>query len=385
MAEIFEEYVTVGGKRLRKGYTTGTCAAAAAAAAAYLLTTGERPALVEVELPQGRRINLPLARLELTKEGALAAVTKDGGDDPDVTSGLDICAEVRLTDDGNISIAGGPGIGVVTLAGLKVPVGRPAINPTPRAMLEQNLRRVLPKGKGAAVTLSVPGGEETAKRTFNPRLGIMGGISILGSTGIVNPMSEDALKQSLKVELAVLHNRLPQDMPVIFAVGNYGLDFLHSRGIAAENVLKISNYLGFMLDAARELGVKNLLLVGHIGKLVKVSGGIFYTHSHTADARLEILTAYAALAGGGADVLRRVYAANTTSAACAEIDAAGLAEVYRLVAENAARRARTYTYDEIEVGALLFGDENRLLYAEETARRQLIQLEAAANGKAAEL
>ncbi len=384
MAEIFEEYVAFGDKMLRKGYTTGTCAAAAASAAAYLLTTGEMPAQVAVELPQGRNITLPLARCEYTTEGALAAVTKDGGDDPDVTSGLDIYAEVRLTGDGEITIAGGPGVGTVTLAGLKVPVGEPAINPTPRAMISQNLHRVLPEGKGASVVISAPGGEEIARRTFNPRLGIVGGISILGSTGIVNPMSEDALKQSLKVELSVLVHRLPEGSPVIFAFGNYGLDFLASRAVPAENVLKISNYLGFMLDAAREMGVKRLLLCGHLGKLVKVSGGIFNTHSHVADARLEILTAYAALAGGELPLLRRIYAAKTTSAAAAEIDAAGLADVYRLVAENAARRAEAYTYNEMTVGTLLFGDANRLLYMEDTAGQMLTEIEQK-SGKAAEL
>lgn len=384
MTEIFEEYVAFGDKMLRKGYTTGTCAAAAASAAAYLLATGQMPAQVRVELPQGRQITLPLARCEYTAEGAMAAVTKDGGDDPDITSGLDILAEVRLTEDGAITIAGGQGVGTVTLPGLTVPVGQPAINPTPRAMIEQNLRRVLPEGKGARVVISAPGGEEIAKRTFNPRLGIIGGISILGSTGIVNPMSEDALKQSLKVELSVLVHRLPQGSPVIFAFGNYGLDFLNSRGVAAENVLKISNYLGFMLDAAKELGVKRLLLCGHLGKLVKVSGGIFNTHSHVADARLEILTAYAALSGGDMPLLRQIYAAKTTSAAAKAIDAAGLTDVYRLVAANAARRAETYTYNEMTVGTMLFGDANRLLYMEETARQMLAEI-AQENGKEADL
>lgn len=374
MTEIFEEYVAFGNKMLRKGYTTGTCAAAAAQAAACLLVTGEKPAQVEVELPQGRHITLPLARCEYTAEGAMAAVTKDGGDDPDITSGLNICAEVRLTEGGEITITGGSGVGKVTLAGLKVPVGQAAINPTPRAMITQNLRRVLPAGQGATVVISVPGGTEIAKRTFNPRLGIVGGISILGSTGIVNPMSEEALKQSLKVELSVLLHRLPEDMPIIFAFGNYGLDFLASCGIAAENVLKISNYLGFMLDTAREMNVKRLLLCGHLGKLVKVSGSIFHTHSHVADARLEILTAYAALAGGDAQLLRRIYAAKTTSAAAAEIDAAGLAGVYRMVTENAARRSETYTYNEITVGAMLFGYANRLLYMEEKARQMLTEI-----------
>ncbi len=359
---------------LRKGYTTGTCAAGAAAAAAHMALTGEDVDRVEVELPQGKVLNLPLSQHRLTgKMHAVAAITKDGGDDPDITTGLDIIAEVSLNDSGAVEICGGLGVGTVTLKGLKIPPGEAAINPVPREMITRNVTKVLPQGMGAKVTISAPGGEELAKRTFNPRLGIMGGISILGSTGIVNPMSEDALKESLRLELSILVNKGAKT--IIFAFGNYGMQFLRDHNISDAQVVKISNFIGFMLDQAMELGVKRLIVSGHIGKLAKVSAGIFHTHSRVADSRMEIMTAYAALEGASQDVLQRIYEGKTTTVAVEEIEAAGLTGVYKRIAENAAKRCETYTYGEIEVGTILFGDESRLLYIEEKAQRFLTEMQ----------
>jgi cobalt-precorrin-5B (C1)-methyltransferase len=328
-------------------------------------------------LPQGKRLNLPLSQHQLISQtNAVAAITKDGGDDPDITTGLDIIAEVSLNDSGEIEIYGGQGVGTVTLKGLKIPPGEAAINPVPRDMIKRNVLRVLPQGMGAIVTISAPGGEELAKRTFNPRLGIMGGISILGSTGIVNPMSEDALKESLRLELSILVNKGAKT--IIFAFGNYGMQFLRDHKINDTQVVKISNFIGFMLDQAMELGVKQLIVSGHIGKLAKVSAGIFHTHSRVADSRMEIMTAYAALEGASQDVLQRIYAGKTTSVAVEEIEAADLTGVYKRIAENAAKRCETYTYGEIEVGTILFGDESRLLYIEDKARRFLAEMQAEA-------
>ncbi len=371
--------IDVGGKQLRRGYTTGTCAAGAAAAAAYMALHREFVPQVQVQLPglpQGQLLQLPLAEAQLEVDGALAAITKDGGDDPDITHGLNIVAQVRLRPgSGQVQISGGQGVGRVTLAGLKIPVGEAAINPVPRAMIVQNVQAQLPPGWDAQVLISAPGGEELARRTFNPRLGIVGGLSILGSTGIVNPMSEEALKESLRLELHVLAARGYQ--AAIFAFGNYGLHFLRSQCIDETQVVKISNYLGFMLDEARQLGFRRLLLIGHLGKLVKVSAGIFNTHSRVADGRLETLTAYAALAGAEQPLLAQLYQCTTTSAASALLEQAGggLAEqVYQQVAERAASRAALYGYGELEIAAILFGDDNRLLYKQPQADQFLKEL-----------
>ena len=302
--------------------------------------------------------------------------SKDGGDDPDITHGLNIVAQVRLRPgSGQVQISGGQGVGRVTLAGLKIPVGEAAINPVPRAMIVQNVQAQLPPGWDAQVLISAPGGEELARRTFNPRLGIVGGLSILGSTGIVNPMSEEALKESLRLELHVLAARGYQ--AAIFAFGNYGLHFLRSQRIDETQVVKISNYLGFMLDEARQLGFRRLLLIGHLGKLVKVSAGIFNTHSRVADGRLETLTAYAALAGAEQPLLAQLYQCTTTSAVSVLLEQAGggLAEqVYQQVAERAASRAALYGYGELEIAAVLFGDDNRLLYKQPQADQFLKEL-----------
>ena len=360
------EYVRVGHKKLRTGFTTGTCAAGAAKAAAFMARYRETIEEIDVMLPDGKSVTLPLCRSELTESGAVAAIEKDGGDDPDITTGLHIEAEVVLSRGREIILHGGDGVGRVTLNGLKVPVGEAAINPVPRGMIMTNVRSTLPKGFGAEVTISVPGGREVAKKTFNPKLGIEDGISILGSTGIVHPMSEEALKESLALELSVLTAKGYRE--IVFAFGNYGLSFLRANDISDERVVKISNYVGFMLDEAVTRGVERVLLTGHIGKMVKVSGGIFYTHNRIADCRMEILAAYAALAGAAAPVVEAIYRCTTTTAAAEIIEREGLAEIYQRIVENTVKRAEGYVFGEIEVSAILFGDDNRLLYIDDKAK-----------------
>lgn len=359
---------------LRTGYTTGACAAGAAKAA-VLAALGNPPTeKIAVALPAGTKAILPLAHCKKTDAGALAAIRKDGGDDPDITTGLLIHSSVTLNQSGRVTVDGGAGVGRVTLKGLKVPVGEAAINPVPRQMIEKNVRDALPDGYGADVIIFVPGGDITAKRTFNPKLGVVGGISILGSTGIVNPMSEAALKESLRLELNVL-TAAGQDS-VVFAFGNYGLHFLQKNDVPMRSVVKISNYLGFMLDCAAEQKVKQILLIGHIGKLVKVSGGIFQTHSRTADCRLELLAAYAALEGAAQETVRQIYECKTTSAVVEILEQKQLQGVYRQIVDSAVRRCREYTYDQVSFGCVLFGDENRMLYLDAGARQLLQALRA---------
>ncbi len=359
-------------KRLRTGYTTGTCAAGAAKAAALLLLGEDEKETIEVTLPDGGKASLTLKECHKEKNSATASIIKDGGDDPDITTGLPVVAKVTLTQDPQIRIKGGEGVGTITLKGLKLPVGEAAINPVPRRMIEENLREVLPKNSGAVVEISVPGGREIARKTFNPKLGIVDGISILGSTGIVHPMSEDALTESLRLELRVLREKGRHR--AIFAFGNYGLNFLRSRGIDEEYVVKISNYLGFMLDQAVDLGFKEILLVGHLGKLVKVAGGIFQTHSRKADCRMEILTAYAGLEGASSAILREIYDCKTTSAAAEIIEKEKLQGIYKRITANATARCTAYTYDEITFGTMLFGDGNVLLSRDEAADALLKEL-----------
>ena len=307
-------YALVDGKKLRFGYTTGTCAAAAAKAAALLLLTGRAPAAVGIHTPKGIDLTLPVEEAKREGDGACCAVRKFSGDDPDVTDGVLVCASVRLSAVPGVRIDGGAGVGRATKPGLKVPVGAAAINPGPRAMIERAVQEALEEVEpvpGLDVVISVPEGAALAAKTFNPRLGIVGGISILGTSGIVEPMSEEALVDSIRLEIR--QRRALGETRLVLAPGNYGMDFLRDElGIPEERVVKTSNFIGRALDAAAEAGFDQVLLAGHVGKLVKLSGGVMNTHSREGDGRAELMAACALRAGCDADTARAVLECVTT-------------------------------------------------------------------------
>lgn len=293
-----DEYIVKDGKRLRLGYTTGSCAAAAAKAAAWMLLTGHRKEDISIMTPKGIELKLPVLDIHMEEKSVVCSVEKDGGDDPDVTKGAHIFARVSLADAG-ISIDGGEGIGRVTKRGLDQPVGVAAINSVPRQMITESIEeifRLTDYHGGMAVTIFVPEGERLAKKTFNPRLGIEGGISILGTSGIVEPMSEKALVDTIRV-----HLRQRKESGYDYALltpGNYGSDFIH-MGMRLDPAIAVqtSNFIGDTLDICKELGFKGALLVGHIGKLVKIAGGMLNTHSKYGDCRMEIMASHAAACG----------------------------------------------------------------------------------------
>ncbi len=350
---------------LRKGYTTGTCATAAARAAAELLFSGREGREMTVDLPAGGRATLPVADASLAGGVARCCVIKDAGDDPDVTHGARICASVREIGKG-IVLRGGEGIGKVTKPGLQVPVGEPAINPVPRRMILEAVESVLPPGRGAEVTISVPGGGELAKRTMNPRLGIVGGISIIGTTGVVEPMSEEAFKASLipQIDVALAEGYAE----VILTPGRIGERNALKRGIPEDAVVEMSNFVGFMLQECAKKGVKRALLLGHVGKLAKVAAGVFHTHSKVADARLETIAAHAALLGGGREVVEKVLGANTTEEAVALLRERGLEGVFDAIAARASARAMEYVGGAMTVGTVLLTMEGEVLGRDGNAR-----------------
>ena len=325
---MFEHTIRSGAKLLRCGYTTGSCAALAAAGAARLLLSGEAPETVRLVTPRGWPVEVPLAEAVLDGGEARCAVRKDAGDDPDVTDGCLVRAAVRRTEHG-ITIDGGDGVGRVTKPGLDQPVGAAAINSVPRRMIREAAEAVceeLGYGGGLEIVISVPNGEALARRTFNPMLGVEGGLSILGSTGVVEPMSERALIDTVELELrqaAALGGRR-----VILTPGSYGAAYLHEIGLDACGVpvVKCSNFIGEALDAAAALGFRELLLVGHIGKLVKLAGGVMNTHSRQADCRAELFTAHAALCGADSALCKALMASVTADACLALLDEAGLKE-----------------------------------------------------------
>ena len=372
----FEHYIRSGQKRLRCGYTTGTCAALAAAGAAQLLLTGRAPDHLTLRTPKGLRVTVEPEFCRLCGEHAAACgVAKDAGDDIDVTDGLVIVATVMPSPTPGVAIDGGAGVGRVTKPGLDQPVGAAAINHVPRQMIQQQVLAVC-EGTGydggLNVTISVPGGEEAAKRTFNPQLGVQGGISILGTSGIVEPMSEQALVDTIAVELrqatATGSSRL------ILTPGNYGADFLHAQGLDALGipVVKCSNFIGDALDIAAGLPFEQVLLVGHIGKLVKLAGGIMNTHSRYADCRTELFCAHAAVCGANSDTCRALMQAATTDACLALLDGVQLREpvmdrLLTAIQHHLDHRAG----GAYQVGAVLFSNQYGLLGQTETAEEMV--------------
>ena len=304
------EYVEKDGKRLRRGFTTGSCAAAAATAAAQMLMTGEIVEMVQIQTPGGPVYNAQILDAEILEKAwpsgrkrtsCRCAVLKDGGDDPDITTGTRIVAEVSLSDEPGITIDGGAGIGRVTKPGLDQPVGQAAINRIPRQMIAENVGKILREWqnmrnapKGLHVVISAPDGEAIAEKTFNPKLGIVGGISILGTTGIVEPMSDRAIVETIRAQMRV--QKAQGRRYVIAAPGNYGLAFLQEQhNLDESNAVQISNFAGEAVEMAAELGFEGFLLAGHIGKLVKVAGGARNTHSKYGDCRMETLWEMAAV------------------------------------------------------------------------------------------
>jgi cobalt-precorrin-5B (C1)-methyltransferase len=287
-------YIEKGGKKLRCGYTTGSCAAAASKAALIMLLTGQNIHDVKIVTPKGPIYNAEILDISRTTDHITCAVIKDGGDDPDITSGALIYATVRLLEGNIVTIKGGEGVGVVTKPGLDQPVGEAAINSVPRRMIEENIREVLSqygegKSLGAEVIISVPKGKELAVKTFNPKLGIEGGISILGTTGIVEPMSDSAILETIRTEINV---RKAEGRKILLAApGNYGLTFLNQNYQIDESLAVMSsNFVYDTVNMAVKAGFTKMLFVGHIGKLVKVAGGIKNTHSMYGDHRMEILS-----------------------------------------------------------------------------------------------
>ena len=374
----FEHYVRSGQKLLRCGYTTGTCAALAAAGAARLLLTGTTPETVALRTPKGIVVEVAPLFCRKTADGAECAIEKDGGDDVDVTTGLPVIAQVALLSDASgVVISGGKGVGRVTKPGLDQPVGEAAINHVPREMITEALHREAENAAyqgGFSVTISIEGGEEVAKRTFNPHIGVEGGLSVLGTSGIVEPMSQQAILDTIQLEMNQASLRAGTPRRLILSPGNYGLDYLHETypKFAAVSVVKTSNFIGDTLDMAASAKFEEVLLVGHVGKLVKLAGGIMNTHSHTADCRTELFCTHAALCGASREVCTALMDAATTDACLDILDAADLRapvleSLLRAIQLHLDRRAA----GTFRVGAILFSNQHGPLGQTETATQIL--------------
>ena len=360
---MMEQYIEKDGKRLRLGYTTGSCATAAAKAAAWMLLTGSRKETITLDTPKGIRLELAVKEITMERGSVSCAIEKDSGDDPDVTKGTLIFATVTYADTPGVTIDGGYGIGRVTKRGLDQPVGNAAINSVPRQMIRENVEEAMALADyhgGLSVVISAPEGEILAKKTFNPRLGIVGGISILGTTGIVEPMSEKALVDTIRVELN--QRKVGGAEYVLLTPGNYGSDFIHNElGLDLKIAVQVSNFIGDALDICKELGFKGALLIGHVGKLVKIAGGMMNTHSKYGDCRMEILAAHAGAAGVPAKTVAEIL----NCVACDDVlrilqDTPYYEKTLSRVTDRVALHLQ-HRGDEMETGTLLFSKEYGIL------------------------
>lgn len=348
---------------MRYGFTTGSCSAAASKAAVYMLLSGNKKENISIITPKGIEFNAEIVDIDIHETYVACSVIKDGGDDPDITTGAHIRATVRLSDSG-INIDGGTGVGRVTRPGLDQPVGNAAINSVPRSMIEQEVSEVMDLfdyRKGLDITISVEEGETLAVSTFNPRLGIEGGISILGTSGIVEPMSTQALLDTIRVELN--QKRAMGYSKICISPGNYGMDFMKDTyGYNLDSAVKCSNFIGQTLDMIVEMGFEQVLLVGHIGKLVKVAGGIMNTHSREADCRMEILSCAAVLSDVSEETVKAVIASLSTEEALRYIIKEDkLDAVMEIIMSKIAFYLNNRTNGKVRVESIVYSNEFGLL------------------------
>ena len=357
-----EEYVYRGAEKLRCGYTTGSCAAAAAKAAAEMIFTGHEVTGVKLMTPKGIMLDLDVVDAEMKDGSASCAIVKDSGDDPDITNGIRVYSRVRLIPEGTV-ILGGEGVGVVTKAGLDRPVGDAAINTVPRRMISGAVAEIAEKygySGGFEVTVSIPQGVELAKKTFNPRMGIEGGISVIGTSGIVEPMSNTAVIETIRAEANI--RRAAGQRNMLLTIGNYSEDFVQRElPFSLERSVTCSNFIGDAIDIGMELGFESILIVGHIGKLVKLGAGIMNTHSSWADGRMDVLVTCGVLAGADTDTLKRLPECATADAAMDILEEGGYLEK---TADILSRRMDSYlrarVKDSIPIAALAFSYKRQL-------------------------
>ncbi|MDN5846839.1 MAG: cobalt-precorrin-5B (C(1))-methyltransferase [Candidatus Nitrosocosmicus sp.] len=348
--------------QLKTGYTTGTSATAASKSALITLLTGKTVKDVQVTLPKGKIVTIKIAWTKIHEKSITSAVIKDGGDDPDVTHGAEICSTVELTGSkGNVQIIGGTGVGKVTKPGLGLLLGNAAINPTPMKMISGAMHEVLGlypdliKNKGLKVIISVPSGAEIAKKTDNPRLGILGGISILGTTGIVLPYSTAsfaaAIRQSLDVGIALKADTF------ILTTGGRSEDFcksLFGDTYSDHCYVQMGDFAGYSVKQCHDKRVKKVFIAGFIGKLTKIAMGVKQTHVRGSHVDMGFMAKLAERTGASNDVLKLIRAANTARHVSEIIDSQNVKGFYDLICSNAASQLSNYSKNELSIEVIMF-------------------------------
>lgn len=350
-------YIIKDGKRLRYGYTTGSCAAGAAKAAAIMLHTGKIPEYVRVDTPAGIRLHLKVEKPHVNSDFASCCIVKNAGDDPDVTNGMEIFAEVKKRNDTQIVIDGGEGIGRITRKGFWGNVGEAAINPVPRKMIREELQQV--SGDGWDVLISAPQGKEIAKKTFNANIGIKDGISIIGTTGIVEPMSDEAIKRTIYLAIDRIYADGADE--ILLFLGNYGERMATDLNLHIPKV-KISNFIGEAVIYCYHKGFRKITLIGHIGKLCKLSVGVFNTHNRICDVRIEAFVYYLALAGAPKHLIQQVNQCKTSEEALKLIIDNGYEHMISAMREGCIERLKRYVKDDdVQIKVIFYSMEDGIL------------------------
>ena len=353
---------------LKYGITTGASAAAASKAALMALLNQPVDRVI-IPTPIGLRFEVPVkASRKIDADTAEAVVIKDAGQDIDATDKMEITATVKLTGDGKVTIRSGKGIGKVTKPGLQVPVGEGAINPVPRSMITEAVKEVLPDGKGVEVTITAPQGEAIAKKTMNAKLSIKGGVSILGTTGVVKPLSLEACRRSLVPQIDVALARGYKRL--FFVPGNIGERIAKQQFNAPEDaIIQTGDFVGYMLDKAVEKGVKEIIVLGHSGKLVKLAANIFNTHHKVGDARNEVIASYAGAVGADTTTINALLAANTSDEGTEILKQANLVEAtYDRIAARVNQRVSDRVENKIKISVVIVSMDGKVLGMDQNAR-----------------
>ena len=352
-------------KLLKGGYTTGASAAAGVKAALIYFLRNEIVGEVEITALDGTILKIPIAKVEKVGEKISVEVIKNSGDDPDITNGTSIFTTTKIISGDKIIFRAGLGVGKITKPGLQLPVGEPAINPGPRQLIKNVAAEF--GVKGLEVEISIPAGVELAKKTLNPILGVEGGISVIGSTGVLRPMSEEAFKNSLVPQIDVA--KAAGFDSLIFVPGKIGETIAKKIGLPSGAIIQTSNFIGFMLEKAAEKNISQIILCGHIGKLVKVAAGNFHTHNRISDGRLETLAAYSAAEGLNSDEVKKILSSATTEEAAKIISENNFEHVYKKISERASLRAKRFVFEKIEVGTVLVDYSGKILGFDDSAEK----------------
>jgi len=362
-----EKDLPEGKKRsLRTGYTTGTCAAAATKAALSTLVNGEKLARVNVSLPKDKNIIIDIAWIKYENENSVtAAVIKDAGDDPDVTNGAEICVTVSFLETANkFIIDGGIGVGRVTKPGLGLEIGKAAINPTPLKMIKQAIDEIIGQQNnryGLSVTISVPKGEEISKRTDNPRLGIIGGISILGTTGIVIPYSTASFAASIRQSIDV--SKAMGSDSVILTTGGRSEDFargIFGNSIADHAYIQIGDFIGFSIKQCAIKKIKKAYVIGFIGKLTKMAMGIKQTHVKGSHVDMNFLAGLASRCGANNELIKKIMLANTARHVGELVEQFGINIFYDVLCEEVYNHLNKYS-TELQIKIMLLDFNGKII------------------------